>query len=115
MLTTTLVSGHLLFADRVSLPESAKIRLKIVDITDPIEKVLVEENPAFDARLLSVFKYLPFEVKNFELEKGRSYRLKVHVDLSGKGTLQKGDFVSVGDLNILTGLEEFDVSLTKVE
>lgn len=115
MLTTTLVSGNLLFEDCVLLPDTAKIRLRVVDTTEKPEKVILEENPAFDARLLSLFKYLPFEIKNFEMEKDRMYKLKVHIDVSGQDQLSKGDFVSIADLEIKTGLEEFHIPLTKVE
>ena len=113
MLTTTLVSGNLLFAEKVNLPASAKIRLLLLDIT--AGKVALEQELPFDAKLLAIFKYLPFQFKNFELLDGHQYEMKAHVDLLGDKQLKVGDFVSTDKFEIKYGLEEFDIAVTKVD
>ena len=60
---------------------------------------------------LAIFKYLPFELRNFELNPGR-YTLKVHVDKNGNNKINSEDLVS-DDLLVKTGQEIFDIHIRK--
>lgn len=111
MITTTLVNGTLMFEEANKIPETAKI---VVVLSDAEDNPILEKDVSFDSKLLSVFKYLPFELRNFELPEGHKCHVRAFVDTTGAGKRENASFVSRESVPIITGLEEVVLNLAKI-
>jgi hypothetical protein len=109
MSSVNRISGNILFEDSVLLPKDAVIRVILKET--PTGKRVAEKSINFDAKSLSIFKYLPFEFREFVLS-DNGFVLSVHIDKNGNGKLESEDLVS-DDLPITTGQEYFDVHIKR--
>lgn len=98
MITTTLVTGTLMFDGSRKVPQSAKIFVTLSDGNGTIKE---EKQIEFDPDSLTVFKYLPFELRNFELPEITPARVSAFVMWDGEKKCQSKESVE-----IRTGLEE---------
>jgi hypothetical protein len=113
MKTATYITGNLLFDGDLKIEKNAKIRLTVIDTTMQTDEVVYRQELPFDASSLAVFKYLPFELRDAELDRSRSYILKAHLDQNGNEQEDVGDYLSTTSHPIVTGLEEFNIQLNR--
>jgi uncharacterized lipoprotein YbaY len=115
MKTLSYLTGNILFDGSIDIPQTATIKITIDDVTIAnSDERAYEKKIEFDAQALSVFKYIPFELKDFEHDPARQYQLSAHVDVASTGTLDEGDYVTNTAYPIVTALEEINLHLTKV-
>lgn len=115
MKTASYLTGNILFDGDIKVSDKTTINISIEDVTISGEKTpLLEKNLVFDPSSLPIFRYLPFELKEFELEQGRSYRLSAHVDVNSTGSIDPGDYLTKRDYPVVTGFEELDLQMERV-
>ncbi len=116
MKTMSYLTGNLLFDGSIQVSKIATIKIIIDDvtITDASEKVY-EKAIEFDRDSLPLFKYLPFELKDFEHEPSRRYELSAHMDMNNSGKIESGDYITTQSHPVVTALEDIDVQLSRVE
>jgi len=112
MITTTLVTGTLMFEDAAKLPETAKV---VIVLEDETGTTVVKQYEPFDSKSLSVFKYLPFELRNFELPEGKRCRISAFVDTKGTERPQDAAYMSREALPIVSGLEDVVLNLARTD
>lgn len=115
MKTASFLTGNILFDGDVKVSDKTTVTLRIEDITDPDKKItLLEKQLTFDPKTLPVFRYLPFELKEFEVEPENNYRLSAHVDVNSTGSVDPGDYLTKKNYPVVTGFEEIDLQMERV-
>lgn len=113
MSVATLVSGTILFEGSESISADANVKVILYDVTEEIPEKVFEQILECDKDSLLVFKYLPFEIKGFDLDEDRRYNLSVHI---GKhDDIECGDYISTKRCSVKTGLEHFDIPVVKYD
>jgi len=115
MKTMSYLTGNLLFDGDAHFTSDATIKVVIEDVTVPNDEETVYEKVIdFDAQALSIFRYLPFELKDFEHDPSRCYQLSAYVDVTNNGKIEKGDYASTDIYPVVTAMEEINVQLSRV-
>ena len=115
MKTASFLTGNLLFGGDIKVTDKTSITVTIEDVTTAGEKTKTfEQKVEFDPQALPVFRYLPFELRDFELEPGNSYSLSAFVDVDNTGSPEKGDYVTRKTYPVVTGLEQIDLQMENV-
>ena len=111
-----LLSGTAIFPENPKLTEKSVIRLIFEDITTiKLGAIrIAEKQVEFDPNDIAVFKYLHFDFRDFDIDENRKYLLSMHVDKNGNGTIEKGDFITKEAYSVVSGLERFQMQLTRV-
>ena len=111
-----LLSGTAVFPEDPKLTEKSIIRLILEDVTTAKLGMIriAEKQVEFDPDDIAVFKYLNFDFKDFEMDENRKYTLAMHVDRNGNEIAEAGDFVTKETYSVVSGLEQFQMQLTKV-
>jgi len=111
-----LLSGTAIFPEDPKLTEKSVIRLILEDVTTiKLGAIrIAEKQVEFDPSEIAVFKYLNFDFRGFDIEENRKYLLAMHVDRNGNGTAENGDFITKETYSVVSGLEQFQMQLTKV-
>jgi len=112
MKTSSFLTGNLLFDGNINIPHNSTIKISIEDVSD--KQIVLEKDVEFDSESLSVFRYLPFEIKEFETEAGRSCKIQAHVDIGSTGKVKPGDFITKQSCPVITGFEEINLQLELV-
>lgn len=116
MKTASFLTGNMLFAGDVNVSDKTSITISIEDITVAgVKAKIFEKKVEFDPKSLPIFRYLPFELKEFGLESGRSYKLSAHVDANSSGTVEPGDYLTRKTYPVVTGMEEIDLQMELVK
>ena len=108
------LTGNILFDGSIDIPQTAALKIAIEDVTTSNVEKVYEKAIDFDAQTLSLFKYMPFELKDFEHDPTRSYQLSAHVDKGNTGSVEDGDYVTTDSYPIVTALEEINLQLARV-
>ena len=115
MKTASFLTGNLLFGGDINVSDKTSILISIEDITVASSATKIfEQKVEFDPKTLPIFRYLPFELKEFELEPGNSYKLTAHVDVNSSGSAELGDYLTKKTYPVVTGLEQIDLQMEKV-
>ena len=115
MKTASFLTGNMLFDGDLKVSDKTTITIAIEDITISGGKTeILEKKLSFDPKSLPIFRYLPFELKEFELEQGRSYRLSAFVDVDSTGSVDSGDYQTKRSYPVVTGFEEIDLQMERV-
>lgn len=105
MITTTLVTGTLMFDGTFEVPETAKI---FVTLTDGNNTKCEEKQIEFDHKSLAVFKYLPFELRNFEMPEVSPVRVSASITCETPAKYRSREPVE-----IKTGLEDVLLNMVR--
>ena len=115
MKTMSYLTGNILFDGSIDIPQTAVIRVIIDDVTIANgSKRAYEKEIDFDAQSLALFKYMPFELKDFEHDPSYQYQLSAHVDVLNTGKIESGDYTTESSYPIVTALEEINLQLSRV-
>ena len=115
MKTLSYLTGNLLFDGNLVFKPDAKLRIKIQDVTVRGDEELVyEKDIPFEAKSLAIFRYLPFELKDFEFDASRRYELTAHVDQQANGQIESGDYATDRGYPVVTAMTEVDMNLVRV-
>lgn len=111
-----LLSGTAIFPEDPKLTEKSVINLILDDVTTiKLGAIrIAEKQVEFEPNDIAVFKYLNFDFKDFEIDENRKYLLAMHVDRNGSGAVEKGDFITKETYSVVSGLEQFQMQLTRV-
>jgi len=111
-----LLSGTAIFPEDPQLTDKSAIRLILKDVTTiKLGAIrIAEKQVEFDSSALAVFKYLNFDFSGFDIDENRKYVLAIHVDRNGNGKVEEGDFITEDIHSVTSGLEQFQIQLTKV-
>jgi len=116
MKTASFLTGNMLFGGDINISDKTSISISVEDITitGSITKIF-EQKVEFDSKTLPIFRYLPFELKDFELELGSNYKLSAHVDVNNSGSIEPGDYTTRKTYPVVTGLEQIDLQMERVK
>lgn len=109
------LTGNILFDGTPKVTDEAVLKVVIEDVTiSGNPEVAYSKQLEFDASSIAIFKYMPFELKDFEYDLTRRYELRVHVDMQNNDQISEGDYITDSSQPIVTGMEELDLQLTRV-
>ena len=95
--TPVVIEGEIHLVDMTSTIPNATVYVQLLDVSlaDAPSKVIVEE--VIDNVTIEVKSpgSVPFSVQTSELEEFAMYTLAVHVDVSGKGGITAGDYITM--------------------
>lgn len=111
MKTISYLIGNLLFDGTFKAEDNASIKIVIEETSS--QNTVYEKAIPFDKSSLPIFKYLPFELKDFEFEPGESFELYAHMDMDNSGSQSKGDFISE-KMPVVTGFEELNLQMAQI-
>jgi hypothetical protein len=115
MKTASYLTGNILFDGDLKVSDKTTITLAIEDVTTSNKKgKVLEKKLDFDSKTLPIFRYIPFELKEFELEPDRRYSLSAFVDVASNGSVESGDYLTKRSYPVVTGFEEIDLQMERV-
>ncbi len=99
-----VVRGEIKFAGKPALPASAKMYVRLLDISsaDAPSKVVAEQVIEHIERLLSKDQKVAFVLEPNSIDERASYSVSVLVDIDGDGKISKGDYISMQSYPVLT-------------
>ena len=103
-MTNSLISGDIRFAEHPSLPEGAKIYVRLLDtsLADAPAKVVAEQVLTDISKNANSGEPVSFTIDGKIENQQGSYSISVLIDVDGDGKRGKGDFINMQSYPVLT-------------